>query len=131
MEVGRHHATLSDDQKTALTAASTLALTNNDSTHTGSGSIDFSYSAADKSFDFLAQGETLAVTYDVTVSDEHNATSTQSVTVTITGTNDRRWSRRTVGADSNGAGLTHTGLSAATRHEHRQRREHSATRMST
>ena len=62
----------------ALTAASTLTLTKNDSTHTGAGSVDFSYSAADKSFDFLAPGETLAATYDVTVSDQHKVSSMQA-----------------------------------------------------
>ena len=35
----------------------------------GSGSIGFNYSAADNSFDFLAAGETLKVTYNVTVAD--------------------------------------------------------------
>ena len=58
-----------------------------DSTGTGSGSVGFSFGAADKSFDFLAAGETLTVTYNVTVSDG-TATSTRPVTITITGTND-------------------------------------------
>ena len=71
-----------------MTAAGTLALTLHDSTDTGAGSIDFTYSAADSSFDFLADGETLTVTYDVTVTDNNNVTTTQPVTITITGTND-------------------------------------------
>ena len=71
-----------------LTTASALTLTLDDSTGTALGSVDFSYSAADKSFDFLAAGETLTITYDVTVTDEHNAASTRPVTITVTGTND-------------------------------------------
>ncbi|MGE0286722.1 MAG: beta strand repeat-containing protein [Bradyrhizobium sp.] len=50
--------------------------------------MDFSYSALDYYFDFLAEDETLTITYDVTVLDEHNVASTQAVTITVTGTND-------------------------------------------
>ena len=53
------------------------------------GSIDFAFSAADKNFDFLAEGETLTVTYNVTVTDNFGATSTQPVTITITGSEDK------------------------------------------
>ena len=42
-----------------LAAASTFTPTLNDSTGTGQGSIDFSYSVADNYFDFLAACETL------------------------------------------------------------------------
>ena len=59
-----------------------------DSTGSGSGSVGFTFSAADSNFDFLAEGQTLTVTYNVTVKDSSNATSTQPVTFTITGTND-------------------------------------------
>src|SRR5439155_5288962 len=57
------------------------------STGSGAGSIGFSYSAADKTFDFLGTGQTLIITYNVTVSDSI-ASSTQPVTITVTGTND-------------------------------------------
>ncbi|MDR3660706.1 MAG: VCBS domain-containing protein, partial [Mycobacterium sp.] len=80
--------TLTTTQTDALTAAATLTLSETDSTHSGTGSVGFSYSADDASFDFLAAGETLTVTYDVTVTDNHNVASTQPVTITITGTND-------------------------------------------
>ena len=74
----------------STTLATSLSLTLHDSTpaQTGVGSIDFTFSAADKNFDFLAQGETLTVTYNVTVTDNFGATSTQAVTVTITGSED-------------------------------------------
>ena len=55
----------------------------------GSGSVDWSFSIADKDLDFLNQGETLTVTYDVAVKDSHTGVSnTQTVTVTITGAAD-------------------------------------------
>jgi VCBS repeat-containing protein len=80
--------TLSAAQKTALTQASTLTLVETDSTHSGAGSVDWTYSAADSTFDFLAAGETLTITYNVTVKDNYNASVSQTVTVTVTGTND-------------------------------------------
>ena len=58
-----------------------------DSTGTGAGSVAFAFSAADKTFDFLAAGETLTIVYNVTVSDG-SLTSTRPVTITINGTND-------------------------------------------
>ncbi|WP_420965872.1 VCBS domain-containing protein [Bradyrhizobium sp. B120] len=79
---------LSGGQISALTSASTLALTKTDSTGTGSGSVAWNYSAQDKTFDFLAAGQTLTATYVVTISDGHGGTTTQNVVVTITGTND-------------------------------------------
>src|SRR5207244_2064259 len=59
-----------------------------DSTNAASGTVGFTFSAADSNFDFLAAGETLTVIYNVTVTDEHNVSSTQPVTITVTGTND-------------------------------------------
>ena len=79
---------LTAGQIAALTSAGTLALTEHDSTGTGAGSVAWNYSAQDKSFDFLAAGQTLIVTYNVTVTDNNGLSSTQPVTVTITGTND-------------------------------------------
>ena len=69
-------------------ALSTSVTTDSASMVSGTGSIGFTFSAADRNFDFLAAGETLTVTYDVTVKDDDNAISTQPVTITITGTND-------------------------------------------
>ena len=85
--------TLSAGQQAALTAASTLAMTLHDSTGSGAGSVGFDFSAADNSFDFLADRQTLTITYDVTVADYNGSvatgtSSTQPVTITITGTND-------------------------------------------
>ncbi|HEU0146377.1 MAG TPA: FecR domain-containing protein, partial [Bradyrhizobium sp.] len=58
-----------------------------DSTGTGHGTID--WSLADLPADaaaFISPGQTLTLTYTVTVTDLHGATSEQTVTVTITGT---------------------------------------------
>jgi VCBS repeat-containing protein len=71
----------------SLTGALTTTVT--DSTGSGSGSLLASFSAPDKSFDFLAQGESLTVTYSVTVSDGHGGASSQPVTITVTGSNDQ------------------------------------------
>jgi VCBS repeat-containing protein len=68
--------------------ANALSFTMHDSTHAVLGSVDFTFSAADKNFDFLAEGETLTVTYNVTVMDNFGATSTQPVNISITGSED-------------------------------------------
>src|SRR5262249_15832732 len=47
----------------------------------------WSFSIPDNNLDFLAAGETLTVTYDVSVADG-STNSTQTVTVTIDGAND-------------------------------------------
>jgi VCBS repeat-containing protein len=64
-----------------------LMTTLHDSTGTGAGGIDWTFAIQDKDLDFLGAGETLTVTYDVTVSDGIT-TSTQQVTVTATGALD-------------------------------------------
>ncbi|TKW79655.1 MAG: hypothetical protein DI543_04080, partial [Bradyrhizobium icense] len=83
-----HSLSLDPGQITALTGASHIGYVLHDSNGTGNGSIDLNYSAKDYYFDFLAEGETLTITYDVTVIDKHNVSSTQPVTITVTGTND-------------------------------------------
>lgn len=80
--------TLTALQIMALTAASTFTLVPHDSTGTGTGTIDWSYKVVDGALDFLADGQTLTVTYDVLVADAHNGTVVQPVTVTMTGAND-------------------------------------------
>jgi VCBS repeat-containing protein len=67
--------------------ANALATTLNDSTGTGSGSVNWTFSIPDKDLDFLAQGETLTTVYDVKVSDG-SSSATQTVTITAVGAND-------------------------------------------
>jgi large repetitive protein len=80
-------ATLPSGLSTVLATALATSVST-DSTGSGSGSIAFTFSATDNSFDFLATGQTLTVIYNVTVTDNTGASSTQPVTITIVGTND-------------------------------------------
>src|SRR5262249_58229947 len=43
---------------------------------------------AGNALDFLAAGQTLTITYNVTVTDDSGVSSTQQVTITVIGTND-------------------------------------------
>jgi VCBS repeat-containing protein len=54
----------------------------------GSGSLAWHYSVNNTDIQFLAQGQTLVQTYSVTVTDDHGASTLQTVTVAIDGTND-------------------------------------------
>jgi VCBS repeat-containing protein len=55
----------------------------------GSGKLKWTFADADDDFDFLAKNQTLTLTYDITVSDNHGGTAIQTVQVTVTGTDDR------------------------------------------
>src|SRR5205807_2327485 len=75
---------------TATELANALSIIPHDSTGTAAGTIDWSFALPNSDVQFLAQGETLTLTYDVTVTDSSpsHASTTQTVTVTIAGTND-------------------------------------------
>ncbi len=68
-----------------LETALTIAL--NDSTGSGAGGIDWTFAIQDRDLDFLAAGETLTITYNVTVTDGITS-STQQVIITATGAED-------------------------------------------
>jgi VCBS repeat-containing protein len=76
---------------TVIPAATLAALTNGlsltevDSTGTGTGSVTWTLSAADKNFDFLAQGQSLTAVYGIGISDGHGGSVTEPVSVTING----------------------------------------------
>ncbi len=53
-----------------------------------SGTVNWQFNAAPDVFDYLAVGEQIAITYTTTISDDNSATTSQDITVTITGTND-------------------------------------------
>ncbi|MGY3485565.1 VCBS repeat-containing protein [Bradyrhizobium sp. USDA 4011] len=74
------------DQATILSWLSLGTL--KDTTGGVTGSNAWTFSAADKNFDYLAAGEKLTLTYLIQVDDHHGGVVTQPVTITITGTND-------------------------------------------
>src|SRR4051812_15985069 len=55
----------------------------------GSGKIKWSFSDVDDDFDFLAKNQTLVLTYDIKVSDNHGGSVIQTVKITVTGTDDK------------------------------------------
>jgi VCBS repeat-containing protein len=67
-------------------AAMTSQITSDSS---GSGKLKWSFSDADDDFDFLAKNQTLVLTYDIKVSDNHGGSAIQTVKITITGTDDK------------------------------------------
>ena len=50
--------------------------------------LGWSFDSGSEAFNFLAEGETLTLTYTLTSDDGHGGTDTQDVTITITGSND-------------------------------------------
>src|SRR5262245_37420843 len=77
----------------SLTAAQIAALTAGTFTASATdaaapGSTPWSYSANDVALDFLAQGESITFASAVTRADDNAATDTDTVSFTITGTND-------------------------------------------
>jgi VCBS repeat-containing protein len=59
-----------------------------DSTGGAPGSQSWTFSAPDSSFDYLANGETVTLTYTVEVDDHHGSCALQDIVVTVTGSND-------------------------------------------
>ncbi|WP_095051635.1 VCBS domain-containing protein [Pseudomonas sp. Irchel s3b2] len=53
------------------------------------GTINWTYTLDNAAAQSLAQGQTVTETYVVTISDGHGSSTTQNVTITITGTNDQ------------------------------------------
>ena len=59
-----------------------------DSTDGAPGSQNWTFSAPDHYFDYLADGETVTLTYTVEVDDHHGSCALQDIVITVTGTND-------------------------------------------
>ncbi|MBT7759690.1 MAG: tandem-95 repeat protein [Rhodospirillaceae bacterium] len=60
----------------------------NDSTTDNVGQVAWDFAIDDADIDDLAEGQVLSQSYDVTIEDGQGGAATQTVTVTITGTND-------------------------------------------
>ena len=91
------HCSKADGTASSITVPSTLysALASgiqtslvSDSTSGKIGEIGWNFGVQDLNFDFLAVGETLTFSYDVSVMDNNGVSSAQPVTFTITGTDD-------------------------------------------
>jgi VCBS repeat-containing protein len=76
----------------ALDNASLLGLLTSVGVHkdagVATGTADFAFSAPDKTFDYLGEGQELTLTYTVAVDDHHGGIGTQTATVEIQGSND-------------------------------------------
>ncbi|TPO01205.1 VCBS domain-containing protein, partial [Mesorhizobium sp. B1-1-5] len=85
-----------------------------DSTGGVTGTVGWSFSVDDSAIDHLGAGESLVQKYDVTISDGHGGTVTQTVTVTVHGTNDAPviTSAAQSGTVSEGDGLPPSSMSA-------------------
>ncbi|WP_241176983.1 VCBS domain-containing protein [Pseudomonas chlororaphis] len=57
--------------------------------NTANGIVNWTYTLDNAAAQSLAQGQTASETYVVTISDGHGSSTTQNVTITITGTNDQ------------------------------------------
>ncbi|EPE99603.1 VCBS domain-containing protein, partial [Rhizobium grahamii] len=77
--------TLSSEQEAALKAAFSVT---NAAGNSHDGTVNWSYSIAESALDFLAKGQSVELTYAITVDDGHGGTDSRDVTVTITGEND-------------------------------------------
>ena len=86
---------LTDVETVSVTASSPLPIVSdltptvdNNTTSDGAGVIGWSYSVDDSAVDYLAAGQEVTETFTVTVNDQNGGTVDQTVSVTITGTND-------------------------------------------
>ncbi|MCF6808340.1 tandem-95 repeat protein, partial [Thiotrichales bacterium 19S9-11] len=77
-------------------------------------SLSWSFNSNGEAFDYLASGETLVLTYTVSLIDDHStpASDTQDVVITITGTNDAP--DITIGGGSAAESLTETDTTLST-----------------
>lgn len=73
----------------ALNDAVTASVSENNTDANNQGSVGWEFKLPDHLFDFLAEGQTLTLIYDVTVTDNNGLSSTKQVTVQIGAANDQ------------------------------------------
>ncbi len=56
--------------------------------NTNDGTVNWDYTISEAELDFLGAGEVVTAVFTITVTDDEDATDTQDVTITITGSND-------------------------------------------
>jgi VCBS repeat-containing protein len=95
--------TLSDAQLEAMLSVNASVISNTQQ----SGTINWAFDSAGFTFGYLAQGESITLTYTITVTDSQGVTDTQDVVVTITGDNTAPDITVETG-DSSSEGLTET-----------------------
>src|SRR5262249_39151923 len=81
-----HPLTLTPAQQAAVAAVEVPLSVVQAAGNTNNGSATWTYSLAESTFDFLAAGEILTLTYTATVNDGHGGIVSKPFTVTITGT---------------------------------------------
>src|SRR5207253_2709976 len=59
-----------------------------ESATTEAGTVGWTYTVADAATDYLAAGQTATESFTVTIADGHSGTVDQTVTITVTGTNE-------------------------------------------
>ena len=52
------------------------------------GTVNWTFNSGAETFDYLAVGESLVITYTVTIEDDNGASVTQDIVITVTGSND-------------------------------------------
>ncbi len=52
------------------------------------GTVNWTFNSGTETFDYLAVGESLVITYTVTIEDDNGASVTQDIVITVTGSND-------------------------------------------
>src|SRR6185437_13460840 len=82
------HTASFTQQGTDATNVGTFTLDSTNIDTGNGGSIGWSFAVSDDAVDSLSEGQVLTQHYDVTVHDNHGGSAVQTVTVTITGTNE-------------------------------------------
>ncbi len=110
-------ATLTAAQQAAITAVKVPLTVVQDPTGKNTGNATWTYTVADGAFDFLADGETLSLTYMARVDNNYgpsNETAFVPFTIVVTGTNDKPTLSATGGTITERVGTGNTAVDTVT-----------------